>query len=146
MPFVNVWIHVVFSTKKREPILRSAIRPLIFQHILTYNREKEIYIDSINGYTDHVHLLVSLKSTQTIADVMKAIKGESSNWINKQQIIEGDFRWQNDYFAVSVSQSHLERVRRYIFGQEDHHSQQSYYEEMAKFGEHYGAPMHWLSD
>ncbi len=66
MPFVKVWIHFVWSTKNREPFLKDEIRPNVFQHIQENAKEKGIYLDFINGYTDHVHCLISLGTDQTI--------------------------------------------------------------------------------
>jgi REP element-mobilizing transposase RayT len=76
----------------------------------------------INGYVDHCHVLFSLSRSQTIADVMKIIKGESSYWLNKANYFETEFRWQDDYWISSVSRSQLNKVRNYIANQEKHHS------------------------
>ncbi len=78
MSFVKIYIHAVWATKKREPFLKKSIRPILFQHILNNAREKGIHIDFINGVEDHVHCLISLNPSQTIANVMQLIKGESS--------------------------------------------------------------------
>ncbi len=78
MPFVKVWIHFVWSTKNREPYLRDEIRQTVFQHIRENAQKKGIYLDLINGYTDHVHCLISLGTDQTIEKIMQLIKGESS--------------------------------------------------------------------
>lgn len=73
------------------------------------------------GWSEHLHLLISLGSEQNIARVMMLIKGESAHWLNKQNIIRGKFYWQDDYFAISVSESQVAKVRAYIEGQEGHH-------------------------
>ena len=65
MPFVKVWIHFVWSTKDRAPLLTAEVRPTVFQHIRENAREKNIFVDFINGYDDHVHALVSLGTDQT---------------------------------------------------------------------------------
>ncbi len=75
---------------------------------------------------------------QTIAEIAQQIKGESSNWINKQKLIKDHFRWQDDYYAVSVSESHLAKVRAYIQKQEEHHRKISFVEEVDQFMKHYG--------
>lgn len=84
-------------------------------------RSKGIQIDRINGYVDHVHMLFRLKSTQTIAEIMNQVKGESSRWINKNRLTEEPFEWQNDYFASAVCANHLEETKAYIDLQESHH-------------------------
>lgn len=121
MSFVRIWIHVVCTTKNREPLLSSAIRRDIFAHIRQNCREKDISLDRIGGWSDHVHFLISLGREQHIAKVMMLIKGESAHWLNKQGLLKGKFYWQDDYYAISVSESLLDRTRSYIDRQEEHH-------------------------
>lgn len=133
MPFVKVWIHFVWATKNRAPFLTDEIRPQVFRHIRENARVKEIYLDFIGGYVDHVHCLISLGTDQTISKLMQLLKGESSCWINQNKLCRGKFAWQDEYFAVSVSESVLDRVREYIAGQEEHHRTKSFAEEFAGF-------------
>ena len=130
MPYIKVYIHFVWSTKNRKPFLSTkSLRDTVWQHIKENAKEKGIYIDSINGYKDHCHCLVSLGIDQTIQKTMQLIKGESSYWINKEKIVNQKFEWQNEYFAVSVSESMINRVRNYIKNQENHHRGKSFQEE-----------------
>ena len=129
MPFIKVWIHFVWSTKNREPFLNSAIRREVFQHMRKNAKDKNIHIDTINGYIDHAHCLVSLGTDQTIKKLMQMIKGESSFWINKNNLCQGKFEWQDEYYGESVSESDLNRVRAYIKNQEQHHSTKTFQQE-----------------
>ncbi len=138
MSWVSIWIHLVFSTKNREPFLDKEIRKHVFEHIKINANKKDIYIDSVNGFSDHCHCLVSLGKEQTISKVSQLIKGESSFWINKQNFCKANFMWQDDYWAVSVSESHIKRVREYIWNQEEHHTKKSFSEEIKKFTKKYG--------
>ncbi|MDD8017932.1 MAG: IS200/IS605 family transposase [Bacteroidota bacterium] len=138
MSWVRIWVHLVFSTKNREPYLNQKIRKEVFQHIKQYAKEKEIWLDCVNGYSDHVHCLISLNKEQTISKVSQLIKGESSFWINQNNLVEGKFIWQDDYWAVSVSESHLEQTRQYIFNQEEHHRKTTFKEEADEFMKKYG--------
>ena len=122
MPWIKVWLHFVWSTKDRLPYLQQSIRPKVFDHIRKNAREKSIHIDFINGYLEHVHCLISLGTNQTLEKLMQLIKGESSFWINKNQLTKTKFGWQDEYFVASVSESNLAQVRRYIAKQEEHHS------------------------
>ncbi len=133
MPHVKVWLHFVWSTKNREPYLTDKIRPQVFQHIRENAREKGIFIDFINGYLDHAHCLISLGTDQTIEKIMQLIKGESSFWINKNNLCLTKFGWQDEYFVVSVSDSIVDKVRDYIKKQEEHHQQQTFQEEFEDF-------------
>ena len=102
--------------------------------------KKDIFIDFVNGYQEHCHCLVSLGTDQTISKVMQLIKGEAAHWFNQQNFIPEKLEWQDEYFAVSVSESILNKVREYIKNQEAHHSkktfQQEYEEFMIKYGFH----------
>jgi REP element-mobilizing transposase RayT len=129
MPFVRVWIHLVWSTKNREPMLRSNIRGKAFQHIRENAKEKKIHIDCINGAVDHVHALVLLSADRALSKMVQLIKGESSHWVNNNSLLPFHFEWQEEYFAVSVSESDVEAVRKYIKGQEEHHGKMTFGEE-----------------
>ena len=83
MAYVKIWIHAVWTTKNREPLLVKNIRKTVLDHIKENARSKDIYIDYVNGYVEHVHALISMKSGQTISKIMQLIKGESAFWINK---------------------------------------------------------------
>ena len=121
MSYVRVWVHLVFTTKNREPLLSAELRNKMMEHIIQNARSKEVFLDSIGGWSEHLHLLISLGREQNIAKVAMLIKGESAHWFNLQNFVRGKFHWQDDYFALSVSESQIERVRNYIRNQEDHH-------------------------
>ncbi len=133
MSWVRIWVHIVFSTKNRTPFLQQNIREKVFQHIRKNAKSKDIWLDSVGGYVDHVHCLVSLNKDQSISKVAQLIKGESSFWINKNKLTEGKFTWQDDYWAASVSESHVIQTRSYIQTQESHHRKTSFGEEVDKF-------------
>ncbi|MCX6246824.1 MAG: IS200/IS605 family transposase [Bacteroidetes bacterium] len=138
MGYVKVWVHLVWATKCRKPLLTKDIRSGVFKHIRENAREKGIYVDYINGYLEHVHCLISLESGQNIDKIMMLLKGESSYWINKNKTYPGKFEWQESYFAVSVSESGVNRVRDYIKNQENHHRKKNFDDEYQKFISRYG--------
>ena len=138
MGYTKIWVHLVWATKKRAPVLDKPIRTKIFSHIRENALAKNIHIDFINGHVDHIHILVSLNAGQTITNIIQLIKGESSYWINKNKLTPEKFEWQDDYFAVSVSESHKERVEEYIRNQEEHHAKKSFAEEADEFMTKYG--------
>jgi putative transposase len=134
MPFVKVYIHLVWSTKNRNPILNSKeLREQVWRHMYENAKEKGIFIDSVSGYQDHCHCLLSLGLNQTIQKVVQMIKGESSYWINKHKLTTRKFEWQEEYYAISVSESILPKVRNYIRNQENHHVQKSFQDEFNEF-------------
>lgn len=110
----------------------------MFQHIRENAEAKGIYLDHINGYVDHVHCLISMNASQNLATIANLLKGESAHWVNQQGLTKQHFGWQEDYFAASVSHSHLDRVRRYIRNQEKHHAKKTFQQEYDEFIEKYG--------
>ena len=133
MPYIKVMIHLIWSTKNREPIITSALKTHLLQHIKGNSRQKDIFIDALNCVADHIHILVSLGTEQTISKTVMLLKGESSFWINKQNLLKHKFEWQDEYIALSISQSGLEKVRAYIASQEEHHRKITFSEEYEKF-------------
>ena len=133
MPFIKIWIHLVWSTKNRYPFLTDKIRQTVFEHIKQNAKIKGIYLDCVNGYKEHIHCLVSLSNDQTISKLLQLIKGESSFWINKQKLCTEKFEWQEEYFAVSVSHSQIKKVREYIYDQENHHQKKTFQQEYDEF-------------
>ena len=139
MSWVRVYIHMVFSTKNREPFLNSSsLRKSVFQHIKQNASEKGIWLDCVNGYQEHTHCLISLGKEQTISKVAQLIKGESSFWINKNKLTKQKFNWQDDFWAVGVSESHLKAVRNYIYEQETHHKTVPFSQEVDTFMKKHG--------
>lgn len=138
MSYVKIMIHLIWSTKNREAVIRNELKDALLHHIKENSIQKGIFIDTFNCVTDHIHMLVSLGSEQTVSKIVQLIKGESSHWLNEQHILRGKFEWQNDYFAASVSESMLDKVREYISNQEDHHRIKSFAEEYDEFMNKYG--------
>ena len=139
MPFIKVYIHFVWSTKNRQSFLSTPeLRKLMWRHIRDNAKKKGIYIDFINGYKEHCNCLVSLGDDQTMRQLMQLIKGESSHWINKENLLSEKFEWQDEYFAVSVSESLVDKVRNYIKNQESHHAHKTWDEEYDELIEKYG--------
>jgi len=137
MSFVKIWVHVVWSTKNREPILNKEVRHSLFNHIKSYGKEKEIYIDFINGYVEHIHCLIALNADSTISKTIQLLKGESSHWANENGLLRNKLEWAKEYFAVSVSESMIDKVRDYIKNQEEHHKKISFSKEVESFIEKY---------
>lgn len=133
MAFVNIMVHAVWGTKNRTPFLSKEVRPLVIEHIKQNAKIKDIYIDSLNGYSDHLHCLIGLNANMSISQTMQLIKGESAFWINKQKLTKSKFGWADEYYAVSVSRSVVNKVRTYIDGQEEHHKNKTFHQEHDEF-------------
>ena len=133
MSWTNIWVHVVFATKYRYRFLNDEIRLPIFLHMKENANLKDIHIDVVNGYHDHAHCLISMGREQSLSKIVQQIKGESSCWINQNKLTRKKFVWQDDYWAASVSQRHVDRVRQYILNQEAHHAAKTFKEEINAF-------------
>lgn len=133
MPYIKAMLHFIWSTKRRMPLITSELKPLLLSHIKENSKAKNIYIDSLNCVEDQIHLLVSLGSEQTISKIAMLLKGESSFWVNKQKIIKQNFEWQDEYIALSVSESAIDKVRQYIMNQEEHHKEKTFGQEYDEF-------------
>jgi len=133
MPYIKVMLHCIWSTKNRQPLIDAELKPKLLDHIKENSIRKNIFIDCLNCVEDHIHLLISLGSEQTISNVAMLIKGESSFWINKQKLIKHKFEWQDEYIALSVSESAIDKVRDYIYRQEEHHKKKTFTQEYDEF-------------
>jgi putative transposase len=142
MSYVKLWIHAVWGTKNHERILSKDVRHKLFQHIRENAKEKQIYIDFINGDMEHIHCLLTLNADMTIGKVIQLIKGEAAYWANKNLLLKPKLEWADEYFAVSISESMLNKVRDYIKNQEEHHKKMTFKVEYEKFIKMYGINHH----
>lgn len=142
MSHVKIWIHAVWGTKYHERILTKESKVELFKHILENAKEKQIYIDSLDGGMEHIHCLLALNADMSIAKVIQLIKGEAANWANKNALINPKLEWANEYFATSVSETMVDKVRSYIKSQEEHHRKASFGEECERFVEKFGLKHH----
>jgi REP element-mobilizing transposase RayT len=138
MPFVRIWVHLIWSTKNREKIIFKEFRQELLEHIKINSKKNEIWLDSVNCTNDHFHLLLSLNAEMPISKAVMLIKGESSHWINQNKYCNAKFQWQDEYIALSVSESIIERVRVYINNQELHHKKRSFSDEYSELLKRYG--------
>lgn len=133
MPLVKLYIHLIWTTKNRNKLISKELKPLLLNHIKENSFKKEIFIDAMNCVNDHIHLLISLGAEQSISKVAMLLKGESSFWVNREKLTKTKFEWQDEYIAVSVSESALGKVRDYILNQEQHHQKKTFQEEYEEF-------------
>jgi putative transposase len=128
-----LFVHAIWSTGNREPLLKKPIRNVLFAHIKGVAEEKLIKILSINGVEDHVHCLLQLHPVQSLSQVMKNIRDESSHWLNENKVLGAGFEWQDGYAAYSVSPSGTKLVADYILKQEEYHKTKTLESELEVF-------------
>lgn len=126
---VRVHIHYVWNTKYREYLLIGNARETVREHIWKYAEQNDIVLEALNVQPEHVHLLAELERDRKIEEIAKLLKGESSHWINENNIVRPKFSWQTGYAAFSVSYQDIKSVKRYINGQDEHHRHKPFAEE-----------------
>ena len=124
--YPNVVIHLVFSTKERRDLIPPQLQTSLWHYLAGIGRNHKIPVLSVGGTTNHVHLLIALPATVTVANTVQILKANSSRWLGEHGIA---FAWQEGYGAFSVSPSHAATVRNYIDHQAEHHARRSYEDE-----------------
>lgn len=129
----KVYVHLVFSTKNREPFLRDAsLRDRLHAYLAGACRQLDSPSLQVGGVEDHVLVLCLLGRQITMADLIRELKRESSKWVKEQESLLRSFAWQNGYGAFSVSPSHVDALKKYIATQEAHHRQETFQDELRR--------------
>lgn len=123
----KVFIHVIFSTKNREPFILSEIQDRLYGYMATLLRNLDCPVIKIGGTNNHVHILMMMSRTHTIADVLRQLKYKTSIWVRDS--LEKAFAWQEGYAVFSVSADRINTIRRYIENQQQHHHKKTFEEE-----------------
>jgi REP element-mobilizing transposase RayT len=122
----SVLIHLIFSTKHREPYITRAVESELHKYLATVFRECDSPALLVGGHEDHIHALFSLSRKWKIAEVVEEVKTSSSKWIKTKGGAFSQFHWQSGYGAFSVSQSNAGKVKNYIANQKAHHRKHSF--------------------
>ena len=117
----SILIHLVFSTKNREPFITPAIETDLHPYMATIFRNHNSPSLVINGTSDHIHALFALARTIAVADLVEEVKTGSSKWLKTQGREFRNFHWQRGYGAFSVGQSNVPELKSYIENQRQHH-------------------------
>ena len=136
--YSRVWLHAVWGTLERRPLLAKPAAVRVSEYLHHYSAQKGIYLQTNYVNRDHVHILVDLPTSLAIEEMMHLLKGASSHWINESHLLPGKFGWGRGYGIFSVSHSGIGEVARYIAQQEEHHRQRSFVEEVRRLVERYG--------
>ena len=139
--YVSAYYHCVFSTKGRRPWIKPELEERFWPYMGGIARENKMTALAIGGVADHVHMLLSLPSTISIAKAMQLIKGGSSKWIHDEFPSMGHFGWQEGYGAFSIGVAQIDDTKKYLANQKEHHRRKSFQEEFVAFLERHG--MEW---
>ena len=134
----KILLHLVFSTKKREPWIVPEIRPALHAYLAGAVRSLNAEAYRVGGVSDHVHLACTLPRTMQVSKLLEEIKKSSSTWMKQQAPAYHDFSWQAGYGAFSLGQSQLDALISYIDRQEEHHRKRTFKEELVDILKRYG--------
>ena len=135
---IEVYLHIVFSTKNRANIIHPEIEADLHSYIAGIIANLDSMCIAVNGTENHVHTLVSLGKTMATSNLVREVKKGSTAWLKRQEAVSRDFSWQDGYGGFSVGRSELPAVRRYIAAQKEHHRSVSYDEEFVALLDEHG--------
>jgi REP element-mobilizing transposase RayT len=131
--YTQIHIQAVFVVQNRDCVILKSWKDELYKYITGIIQNHNHKVLAINGMPDHVHVLIGMRPTQSLSELMQDVKGGSSNWINQKGFVKGKFSWQEGYGAFSYSKSHVDAVIEYINKQEKHHRKKTFIEEYFEF-------------
>jgi putative transposase len=127
--YTQIHLQFVFVVKYRAGVIDPSWKDELYKYITGIIQNNGHKLICINGMPDHVHVLVGMRPTQSVSDLLKDIKTNSSKWINEKRLTKQKFEWQEGYGAFAYSKSHVKNVIAYIENQEEHHKKKTFKEE-----------------
>ena len=134
---LSLHVHITFSTKNREPLIANEWRERLHAFLGGTVRTAQCMPEAIGGTSDHVHLLIGIRATHRLADVMRDIKQASSKWVHETIGLKS-FGWQDGYGAFTIGASQIDQVKGYIRNQDEHHRKRTFQDEYVEFLKRYG--------
>lgn len=131
--FSQIYIQIVFAVKGRESLIHTSWEEELYKYISGIVTNKEQKLLAINGMNDHVHILIGMRPSCCLSDLVREIKKASNEFVNLKRFVQGKFHWQEGYGAFSYSHSALDNVIAYIQNQKEHHRKRSFKEEYKEF-------------
>ena len=139
--YTKIYIHVIFTVQGRQNLMDRQHKDELYKYITGIIQNKKQKVISINGMSDHIHILIGIKPDTALSDLIRDVKANSSKFINERRWVAGRFHWQEGFGAFSYSHSQLGSVANYIKNQEEHHSKKTFKDEylgmLRKFGVDY---------
>lgn len=135
--YTQIHIQCVLAVKFRASLIQSPWKEELHKYITGIVQNHGHKMIAINSMPDHLHLFFGFRPNQSLSDLMRLVKGESSEWINLKKFTPAAFRWQEGYGAFSYSRSHVQKVTNYVLNQEEHHRNQTFLEEYQQFLEQF---------
>ena len=130
---IFLYVHIIWSTRDRQQVLKKPVRVVLNAHLKKYAEDKGIHLMEVNGWSDHIHLLLQLHPAQNLSQVMRMLRSESAEWLNGTQLLQSEFDWSDETIAYSVSPGSLPQVVSFIERQEDYHVSKTFESEIEVF-------------
>ena len=131
--YTQLNIQLVFAVKGRDSLLKKSFRYELFMYISGILKEINQFPLAVNGYLDHVHVFFEMNPKNSVSEISRILKSNSSKWINDKNFLMNKFNWQSGYGAFSYSRSHRDKVIKYIMNQEKHHKKKTFKDEYLDF-------------
>lgn len=131
--FSQIYVQLVFAVKHRESLIHSSWEEELYKYISGIIRNKEQKLLAINGMPDHIHILIGMRPSCCLSDLVREIKKSSNDFVNEKKFSKFKFQWQEGYGAFSYSHSALDNVIAYINNQKEHHKLKTFREEYLDF-------------
>ncbi len=130
--YSQILLHIVFSTKHREPWITSDIAERLYPYVGGIVRAQKGMLYDIGGIEDHVHLYLRWRPDESVSNLMRTVKARSAKWVHDTFPTLGEFAWQEGYSVFSVSKSQESAVKAYIAGQREHHAKEDFKSELLR--------------
>ena len=136
--YTQIHIQAVFAVQNRQSLICDEWKDDLYKYITAIIQNNDHKLLQINGMPDHIHILLGMRPVQSLSDLMKQVKQDSSKWINQNRLVKGKFSWQEGYGAFSYFKSQLPRVIKYIQNQDKHHKTRTFRDEYLALLEAHG--------
>ena len=131
--YTQIYIHIVFAVKGRQSLIPESRKEELYKYITGIIKKRDQKMLAVNGMSDHIHILIGMKPTIALSDLVRDFKAGSSGFINEKKWLRGKFNWQEGFGAFSYSRSQVDTVIKYIMNQEQHHKKKTFKEEYIEF-------------
>jgi putative transposase len=131
--YTQIHIQCIFAVKYRKALITKDIKERVHQYITGIIQNNKHKMIEINSMPDHLHMFFGMRPHQSLSDLMRIVKGDSSEWINSQKLTSSLFRWQEGFGGFSYEKSSINRVATYIQNQEKHHQKKTFLQEYKEF-------------
>ncbi len=131
--YTQIHLHLIFAVQNRRSLIQNSWEGRLYEYITGIVQQHNHKMIIINGMPDHLHIVIGMRPTQSLSDLMQDIKGSSSKWINDNRLVAGKFQWQESYGAFSYGKSQLPKLIEYVKNQKEHHKKKTFVEEYKEF-------------